>query len=240
MTFPRTGTVDLTVGAIYDEPIAGAADGKFLVDLSTFEAVLPVLTMVLLLILMVRRVTNPVLRQISTTDDYVSWFAAFLPDPPATLLEPAVVADRADAKTVHLDGLNLSRAWTLHAIASALPAQDARRAILQKAAGDHLGVVPGLVVEAHAVLDHALVVQARGEPQARAGSAGLHGRLCDLLGGLRHVDPVGRHHRDAHVFGHRIADVDERVSQHLRDAVLVAIRFDEVLDSSDEALEAVS
>src|SRR5690606_23812993 len=35
-----------------------------------------------------------------------------------------------------------------------------------------------------------------------------------------------------------VADVDERVSQHLRDAVLVAVRFDEVLDGSDEALEA--
>lgn len=44
-----------------------------------FITIFTVLTMVLLLILMVRRVTNPVLRQISTTDDYVSWFAAFLP-----------------------------------------------------------------------------------------------------------------------------------------------------------------
>jgi len=42
---------------------------------------------------------------------FAEWFAAFLPSPPSVLLEPATVADRSDAKTVHLDGLNLSRAW---------------------------------------------------------------------------------------------------------------------------------
>lgn len=44
-----------------------------------FITIFTVVTIVLLLILLVRRVTNPVLRQISTLDDYVSWFAAFLP-----------------------------------------------------------------------------------------------------------------------------------------------------------------
>jgi hypothetical protein len=42
---------------------------------------------------------------------FAEWFAAFLPSPAPALLEPAIVADRSDAKTVHLDGLNLSRAW---------------------------------------------------------------------------------------------------------------------------------
>jgi hypothetical protein len=42
---------------------------------------------------------------------FAEWFATFLPSPPSVLLEPATVADRSDAKTVHLDGLNLSRAW---------------------------------------------------------------------------------------------------------------------------------
>ncbi len=42
---------------------------------------------------------------------FAEWFGAFLPAPPSVLLEPATVADRSDAKTVHLDGLNLSRAW---------------------------------------------------------------------------------------------------------------------------------
>ena len=50
---------------------------------------------------------------------------------------------------------------------------------------DHLRVAVGLVVEAHAVLDHALVVQARGEAQAGLARAGLRRRLGDLLRGLR-------------------------------------------------------
>ena len=35
-------------------------------------------------------------------------------------LEPATVSDRSDGKLVHLDGVNLSRAWCLYGIASAL------------------------------------------------------------------------------------------------------------------------
>lgn len=51
-------------------------------------------------------------------DDFASWFARFLPVPSFT---PAIVADRSDAKGVHLDGLNLSRAWCLRGIAATLP-----------------------------------------------------------------------------------------------------------------------
>jgi len=58
--------------------------------------------------------------------DFAGWYAGFLPALPFT---PAVVADRGDAKGVHLDGLNLSRAWCLRGIAAALPAA-ARPALL--------------------------------------------------------------------------------------------------------------
>lgn len=55
---------------------------------------------------------------------YERWLAAFLPGlqlcEPANLFEPASVADRSDAQTVHLDGLNLSRAWCFATIAGAL------------------------------------------------------------------------------------------------------------------------
>ena len=40
---------------------------------------------------------------------------------------PAVSPDRRDGKLAHLDGLNLSRAWMLEGIASALPNNDPRR-----------------------------------------------------------------------------------------------------------------
>ena len=40
-------------------------------------------------------------------------------------------------KLVHLDGVNLSRAWALEGIASALPPSDPRRAALLAAAARH-------------------------------------------------------------------------------------------------------
>ncbi|MGI9238978.1 MAG: DUF2891 domain-containing protein [Woeseiaceae bacterium] len=49
---------------------------------------------------------------------FKTWLDAFLPtlsDPGS--LTPANVSDRADPKIVHLDGLNLSRAWDLYVIA---------------------------------------------------------------------------------------------------------------------------
>jgi hypothetical protein len=47
------------------------------------------------------------------------------------------VSDRSDGQIVHLDGLNLSRAWCLWGIAAALPLGDRRRAILSQAAERH-------------------------------------------------------------------------------------------------------
>jgi len=50
------------------------------------------------------------------------------------LLTPAIVTDRSDPKLVHLDGLNLSRAWSMQRIARALPKNDpARRALAASA-----------------------------------------------------------------------------------------------------------
>jgi hypothetical protein len=53
------------------------------------------------------------------------WWDRFAPSREgiARWLEPAVVSDRLDAQLVHLDGLNLSRAWCLSALALALPQQ---------------------------------------------------------------------------------------------------------------------
>jgi hypothetical protein len=51
--------------------------------------------------------------------------------------KPAEVSDLSDPKIVHLVGLNLSRAWTLRGIASALPVKDSRRAQLLTSAAAH-------------------------------------------------------------------------------------------------------
>jgi len=73
--------------------------------------------------------------------DFAGWLTAFLPglteDGPPQLLTPAVVSDRSDGQIVHLDGLNLSRAWCMWGIAHALPPDDRRRAILRDAAERH-------------------------------------------------------------------------------------------------------
>jgi hypothetical protein len=71
-------------------------------------------------------------------DDFSDWLGAFLPDfaNTATLL-PATVSDRTDGKIVHLDGLNLSRAWDLYIIANHLG--DERAApVYRQLAAEHL------------------------------------------------------------------------------------------------------
>ena len=67
--------------------------------------------------------------------DDMSWLDAFLPD--GFALAPVAVDDRSDGYIVHLDGLNLSRAWCMRGIAHALPAGDPRGAALHAAASDH-------------------------------------------------------------------------------------------------------
>jgi hypothetical protein len=68
---------------------------------------------------------------------YPGWLRKFLPTiaSPAFNLEPGQVADRTDGKLVHLDGLNLSRAWDLYGIARHFPANRAR---LEQQAARHL------------------------------------------------------------------------------------------------------
>ena len=53
------------------------------------------------------------------------------------ILTPANVSDRNDPKIVHLDGLNLSRAWCMRSIAESLPAGDPVRAVLLASATRH-------------------------------------------------------------------------------------------------------
>ena len=65
---------------------------------------------------------------------FAAWFDGFLPSVPSSLLEPAIVSDRSDPKTVHLDGLNLARAWSWRRIAAGLG--DGPRARAAAAAGE--------------------------------------------------------------------------------------------------------
>lgn len=79
------------------------------------------------------------MRRLLPPAELAAWLAAFAPGLPAArhLLEPVDVSDRSDPKLAHLDGLNLSRAWCLRALAAALPGGDALRAPLAAAAEAH-------------------------------------------------------------------------------------------------------
>lgn len=84
--------------------------------------------------------------------DYRKWIHEFLPGlfkTPITMLQIAQVKDRTDGKLVHLDGLNLSRAWCLYGIARhagsqapairALANRHLEAAIPHVASGDYAG-----------------------------------------------------------------------------------------------------
>jgi len=81
------------------------------------------------------------MRRIMKPAEFATWFHRFLPGVPAgdpkALMQPAVVTDRTDPKLVHLDGLNLSRAWCMRSISKGLPAKDPARAALSSAAEKH-------------------------------------------------------------------------------------------------------
>jgi hypothetical protein len=81
------------------------------------------------------------MRRILAPAEFSAWLGAFLPNLPldgaTDWLLPAVVTDVTDGKLVHLDGLNLSRAWMLRGIASGLPSEDPRIPAIKGAAARH-------------------------------------------------------------------------------------------------------
>src|SRR4030095_11158984 len=81
------------------------------------------------------------MRRVLSPAEFRLWFRRFLPGiangRPRNILNPAIVSDRSDPKIVHLDGLNLSRAWCMRNIASSLPRTDPARRVLAEAANRH-------------------------------------------------------------------------------------------------------
>jgi DUF2891 family protein len=96
-----------------------------------------------------------VMRRVLPAAEFAKWLGEFMPQipkPPARVaagsgaphsgaatawLAPVVSPDPSDPKLAHLDGLNLSRAWMLEGILSALPKDDPRRPTLQATADAH-------------------------------------------------------------------------------------------------------
>lgn len=81
------------------------------------------------------------MRRILSPSGFALWLNNYLPELETlglgNLLTPASISDLTDGHLVHLAGLNLSRAWTMQSIASALPKNDLRRETLCAAAEIH-------------------------------------------------------------------------------------------------------
>lgn len=98
--------------------------------------------------------------------EFAGWLGRFLPgaadeDPPE-LFEPAIVSSLADGQLAHLAGLNLSRAWSMLALAAKLPTDDARREALTRSANRHAAASLPLVVGADYMVEHWLAAYAVG------------------------------------------------------------------------------
>jgi hypothetical protein len=81
------------------------------------------------------------MQRVLSPGEFRGWLRGFLPGigkgEPKSILEPAIVTDRRDPKLVHLDGLNLSRAWCMGNIAASLPAGDPIQKVLAESAARH-------------------------------------------------------------------------------------------------------
>ena len=88
------------------------------------------------------------MRRILHQDEFNAWLEKFLPfNQLIQLAEPADVSDRSDPKIVHLDGLNLSRAWCFYGMAPYIK-NELRKKFMLEAAQKHLqATVPNIAAE---------------------------------------------------------------------------------------------
>lgn len=98
------------------------------------------------------------MRRVLSINDFRSWLDAFFPGlaigQMGNLLEPVVVGDMADGHLAHLAGLNLSRAWAMRGIRSALSDDDPRAFVLGEAANAHAAAGLGSVFSGHYAGEH--------------------------------------------------------------------------------------
>jgi hypothetical protein len=79
------------------------------------------------------------MRRALSSTDFAQWLHQFMPQISTgdSWLPPEKSPDQSDPKLAHIDGLNLSRAWMLEGIASGLPKNDPRIAVLERTAAAH-------------------------------------------------------------------------------------------------------
>lgn len=99
------------------------------------------------------------MRRVLKPKRFARWLKKFCPQMAQEkkfieLIKPIPVSDPTDGKLVHLAGLDLSRAWTLQGIASALPSSDKRKMILMESAKAHARVGYDYVFSGHYEGEH--------------------------------------------------------------------------------------
>ena len=98
------------------------------------------------------------MRRVLSKDEFLKWFDKYLPSLRAgdggNLLIPVEVSDVTDGYIVHLAGLDLSRAWCMQGIVSALPEGDPRVAVLKESMAAHAKMGYRYVFSGHYEGDH--------------------------------------------------------------------------------------
>lgn len=81
------------------------------------------------------------MRRVLSPEQYQPWLQRLLPGleqrQPKRLFEPVQSHNHRDPQVVHLEGLNLSRAWCLRGVASTMKPTNSHRAILLDASAQH-------------------------------------------------------------------------------------------------------
>ena len=81
------------------------------------------------------------MRRVLSKDEFLKWFDKYLPalvdGDGGNLLDPVEVSDVKDGYIVHLAGLDMSRAWCMQGIISALPKDDGRVELLKGSMAAH-------------------------------------------------------------------------------------------------------
>lgn len=97
------------------------------------------------------------MRHLMSQQAFESWIHAFLPASVEPWLTPATVSDVSDGQIAHLHGLNLSRAWALGELASAIPARAGELTDMRAA---HIAASMDAVSGSHYMVEHWLVAYA--------------------------------------------------------------------------------
>ena len=98
------------------------------------------------------------MRRVLSKDEFLKWFDKYLPTlidgDGGNFFKPVEVSDVTDGYIVHLAGLDLSRAWCMQGILSALPGEDPRVAVLSESMAAHAKMGYRYVFSGHYEGDH--------------------------------------------------------------------------------------